>query len=52
MSMEMGYHIGVQSFNSNKTLMWSMVYLDYVINVVCWLYDICINNIDIQINIK
>ncbi len=25
----------IQSFNSNKTLMWSMVYLDYVINVVC-----------------
>jgi hypothetical protein len=50
--MAMGYRIGVQSLNSNKTLMWSMVYLDSVINVVCSLYDIFINNINIRINIK
>jgi hypothetical protein len=50
--MAIGYQIGVQSLNSNKTLMWSMVYLDCVINAVCSLYDIFIININIRINIK
>jgi hypothetical protein len=35
MAKVIGYHLLIQGSNFVKTFMWSMVYVDHIVNVVC-----------------
>jgi hypothetical protein len=35
MVMAMGYQLEVQGSNFGKTFMWSLMYVDHIVNILC-----------------